>query len=147
MHLLMYILFMISDILVICIIFYYSLHRVCLRGPHRPGTGRVCDGKTRWLLDSSWILISEEKFRNFSQNCVKIIFPSTCLLENAPSSKSKFYYWLKLFSHPKNRKIIRKKFSSKIPFLMKNYLVRRVVDRAKAKALRNHLIFSLIIIF
>ena len=36
----------------------YSLHRVCLWRSHRAGTSGLRDGKARWLLDSSRILIN-----------------------------------------------------------------------------------------
>ena len=43
--------------------FSYSLHRVCLRRPHRTRASCICNGKTRWLFDSSRILKMLEIFQ------------------------------------------------------------------------------------
>ena len=55
----------------------FSLYRLRLRGPYRSGASRFSYGKTRWLLDSSWILISKffeiilKKTIKHFEECVK----------------------------------------------------------------------------
>ena len=86
------------------LLFFSSLHYLCLHWPNCAGASSFRDGKTRWLLDSSRILISNQQQQTSSKLFFAISYVFLMKKSEISKQKNKKNIWKK-----KNKKIQERK--------------------------------------